>query len=91
MGRASDLVPITISNVVARKCKDPVPTIKAFRRIAKSPEDIENKGPATKPAGDDEYGITVATADPVGIPHDSGFIYVLNYRTIGHGIQQNSG
>ena len=67
MGRACDLNPITISNVIARKQRgaELVPPPVALTRIHRSPPDIENTGPATKGVADDEYGILPATDDPV--------------------------
>lgn len=63
VGRASDVTPVTVPNVIARKTTDaPPPTfIKAISRPRKG----RVRAMPPLPTGDDEYAVTRASDDPV--------------------------
>ena len=66
MGRGSDAMPITISNVIARKHSSVVPTPKAVNRVFQRSNE-RHDCPAVK-ATDDEYVVQPASQDPVRNP-----------------------
>lgn len=66
IGRASDVNPITVPNVVARKTKPPVPTTAFVEGISRPRKGKKAAHTSIVPQKDDEYGISLASDDPVG-------------------------
>ena len=69
IGRASDVNPITVPNVIARRHNMPVPA-PVFLEGVSRPRNRKPRPPApTPPENGDEYAVTIQSDDPVR-PHD---------------------
>ncbi|KAI0630868.1 actin-like ATPase domain-containing protein [Trametes polyzona] len=64
IGRASDVTPLTIPNVVARKHAPPVPRPTYVQGISRPREERRRATPSTTAPSGDEYGVNVASDDP---------------------------
>ena len=64
IGKASEVSPVTILNVVARKCKPPVP--EHVERISRPRKDRSITSEPEAEKTEDEYAIQVTSDDPVG-------------------------
>lgn len=71
IGRASDVSPVSVPHVIARKHKPPVPPPTAVQNIARP-----RKGKAAAPPGSanggDEYTVVVPSDDPVSVMNHAG-------------------
>lgn len=65
IGRASDVTPLTIPNVVARKQTTPVASRKYVVGISRPREDRRRSTPSITAPGGDEYAVAMASDDPV--------------------------
>jgi actin-related protein 8 len=65
IGKASDVSPITILNVVARKCKPPVPGSDQVERISRPRKDRRPSTESETEKNEDEYNISIKSDDPV--------------------------
>lgn len=63
IGKASDVSPVTIPSVVARKCKPPVPRSVQVERILRPRKDRRPIESETE--NNEEYDIPVTSDDPV--------------------------
>ncbi|KAI0364722.1 actin-like ATPase domain-containing protein [Pilatotrama ljubarskyi] len=64
IGRASDVTPLTIPNVIARKHTPPVPAPVYVQGISRPREDRRRSTPSVTTPNGDEYGVNVASDDP---------------------------
>ncbi|KAL4250210.1 actin family protein [Abortiporus biennis] len=64
VGRASDVTPVTVPSVIARKEKPPVPEPKYIPGISRPQEGRERGEPSTSAQSGDEYAVTLASDDP---------------------------
>ncbi|KAI0676080.1 actin-like ATPase domain-containing protein [Trametes maxima] len=64
IGRASDVTPLTIPNVVARKQTPPIPTPVYVEGISRPKEGRRRATPSTSTPSGDEYAVTMASDDP---------------------------
>ncbi|KAI0765670.1 actin-like ATPase domain-containing protein [Trametes elegans] len=64
IGRASDVTPLTVPNVIARKHTPPVPRPVYVQGISRPKEDRRRSTPSTSAPSGDEYGVNVASDDP---------------------------
>lgn len=64
IGRASDVNPVSIPNVIARKRAQPVPAPVFSEGIARPRKESEKTPQSQSPNGD-EYAVTVQSDDPV--------------------------
>ncbi|RPD64111.1 actin-like ATPase domain-containing protein [Lentinus tigrinus ALCF2SS1-7] len=64
IGRASDVTPLTVPNVIARKQKTPVPPQKYISGISRPREDRRRSIPSITPPAGDEYAVNIASDDP---------------------------
>ncbi|CAL1714580.1 unnamed protein product [Somion occarium] len=64
VGRASDVTPVTVPNVIARKQKEAVPEPVFVPNIIRPREDRKRGHPAFIPQPNDEYGISLQSDDP---------------------------
>ena len=65
IGRASDVTPLTIPNVIARKHTPPIPDPVYVEGISRPREDRKRSTPSTTASSGDEYAVNVASDDPV--------------------------
>ncbi|KAH9940809.1 actin-like ATPase domain-containing protein [Epithele typhae] len=63
-GRASDVSPLVVPNVIARKHTAPVPSPTYVEGISRPRDDRKRSAPSTLAPSGDEYGITIASDDP---------------------------
>ncbi|TFK85506.1 actin-like ATPase domain-containing protein [Polyporus arcularius HHB13444] len=64
IGRASDVTPLTVPNVIARKQFAPVPPQKYLPGISRPREDRRRSTPSITPPTGDEYAVNIASDDP---------------------------
>ncbi|KAI0330934.1 actin-like ATPase domain-containing protein [Cubamyces sp. BRFM 1775] len=64
IGRASDVTPLTIPNVIARKHTPPIPDPVYVEGISRPREDRKRSTPSTTAPSGDEYAVNVASDDP---------------------------
>ncbi|KAH9847317.1 actin-like ATPase domain-containing protein [Lenzites betulinus] len=64
IGRASDVTPLTIPNVIARKQTPPVSAPTYVQGVSRPKEDRQRATPSTTAPSGDEYGVNVASDDP---------------------------
>ncbi|KAI0640783.1 actin-like ATPase domain-containing protein [Trametes meyenii] len=64
IGRASDVTPLTIPTVVARKQTPPLPTPAYVEGISRPKEGRRRATPSTSTPSGDEYAVTMASDDP---------------------------
>jgi hypothetical protein len=65
IGKASDVSPITVLNVVARKCTPPVPSSDQVERISRPRKGRRPTSEAEVEKNDDESEISLKSDDPV--------------------------
>ena len=66
IGRACDVNPVSIPNVIARKAKGPVPD-RIYREGVSRPRRGRERGqPSVVAQSGDEYAVSLASDDPVG-------------------------
>ncbi|KZT69246.1 actin-like ATPase domain-containing protein [Daedalea quercina L-15889] len=63
IGRASDVTPVTVPNVIARKHKPPVPELRYVEGISRPRNDSIRTASVTAPTGD-EYAVPLNSDDP---------------------------
>ncbi|PIL24870.1 hypothetical protein GSI_12757 [Ganoderma sinense ZZ0214-1] len=64
IGRASDVTPLTIPNVIARKQTSAVPPQTYVEGISRPREERKRSTPSTTAPSGDEYAVTIASDDP---------------------------
>ncbi|KAI0718003.1 actin-like ATPase domain-containing protein [Cerioporus squamosus] len=64
IGRASDVTPLTVPNVIARKQNTPVSPQKYLPGISRPREDRRRSKPSITPPAGDEYAVNLASDDP---------------------------
>lgn len=64
IGRASDVTPVSIPNVIARKAKAPVPARIYLEGVSRPRKDRERGQPSTIAQPGDEYAVSLASDDP---------------------------
>lgn len=62
IGKASDVNPFTVPNVIARRCKPPIPVPTRVEGISR-PQKIQREVPAASQRSDDEYDVAPVTSD----------------------------
>lgn len=67
IGRASDVTPWSIPNVIARKQRPPVPPVKFVEGISRPRKDRERGHVSTLAQPNDEYSVSMASDDQVRI------------------------
>lgn len=75
IGKASDVNPLTVPNVIARRCKPPVPTPTRVEGVSRPRKERREAHSSELQRNDDEYGVTVTSDDPV-------CMYVLTFFAI---------
>jgi actin-related protein 8 len=65
IGKASDVSPITVLNVVARKCNPPVPGSDQIERISRPRKGRRRASESETEKIDEEYDTSVTSDDPV--------------------------
>ncbi|KAI0832128.1 actin-like ATPase domain-containing protein [Trametes gibbosa] len=64
IGRASDVTPLTLPTVIARKQTPPAPAPTYVRGVSRPQEDRARATPSTTALSGDEYAVNVASDDP---------------------------
>jgi actin-related protein 8 len=65
IGRASDVTPLSVPNVIARKHKPPVPPSQFVPGISRPRKERERGHVSTVSQTGDEYSVALASDDPV--------------------------
>lgn len=67
IGRACDVTPISVPNVIARRYKPPVPQPIFVEGVSRPRKDRERGQVSTVASPGDEYSVVLASDDPVGV------------------------
>ena len=70
IGRASDVTPFSIPNVIARKHKPPVPPLKFVEGVSRPLPERERGHVSTVAQPGDEYSVATSSDDPVCVELD---------------------
>jgi actin-related protein 8 len=81
IGKASDVSPATVLNVVARKCKSPVPRSTPVQRISRPRKDRHPTSNSEAEQNEDEHNVSLTSDDPV-----RSVLYTTISRVRGHKI-----
>ena len=65
IGKASDVSPITVLNLVARKCNPPVPGSDQLERITRPRKNRQRVPESETEKNEEEYDISATSDDPV--------------------------
>lgn len=82
IGRASDVTPISVPNVIARKYKPPVPPASFVEGVSRPRKDRERGQASTVTQPGDEYSVGLASDDPVSSPDISTYTPHLTTKPI---------
>lgn len=75
IGRASDVSPVTVLNVIARKCKPPIPSFPRVDRILRPRKDRRHHPSESEiEQNEDEYSIPLTSDDPVCLSYMLPFL-----------------
>jgi actin-related protein len=74
IGKASDVSPATVLNVVARKCKPPVPRSAPAQRISRPRKDGNPTLDSEVEKNEDEYNVSLTSDDPVRLSYTQLFL-----------------
>jgi actin-related protein 8 len=65
VGKASDVNPIAVPNVIARKSKTPIPVPVVVEGISRPRKGRQNTRSSIPPQNGDEYAVPLSSDDPV--------------------------